>query len=90
MIKAVVKFWGEDRNQSGMPVPYYAYLVISSPWQTEACGIASVVPITEGAPLSKRHFIAESGGERAAFIAAIGCLKSESGNRDLQFEFHEQ
>ena len=46
MIKAVVKFFGTQQDQFGMPVPYHSYLVVSSPWQTPNSGIASVVPLS--------------------------------------------
>jgi hypothetical protein len=89
MIKAVAKFWGTGRDQSGMPEPYNSYLVISSPWETQECGIASVVPISGSARLSKSQFLADRGGERAAFESAITSLKGELSNAGLRFELQE-
>ena len=89
MIKAVVKFWGAQQNQFGMPVPYHSYLVVSSPWQTPDSGIASVVPLSTGAPLSNQHFPVLQGGERGAFEVALKALKSEPGNMGLKQHSHE-
>jgi len=83
------KFWGQDRDQFGMPEPYNSYLVISSPWETKECGIASVVPISGNARLSKAQFLAERGGERAAFESAVASLKDEVSNTGLRFELQE-
>lgn len=89
MIKAVVKFFGAEQDQFGMPVPYHSYLVVSSPWQTPDSGIASVVPLSANAPLSKAHFPVLQGGERAAFEAALLALSSEPNNAGLTQHFHE-
>jgi hypothetical protein len=62
MIKAVVKFFGAERDQFGMPVPYHSYLIVSSPWEMPGSGIASVVPLSVNAPLSKPHFPVLQGG----------------------------
>lgn len=89
MIKAVVKFYGTQQDQFGMPVPYHSYLVVSSPWQTPDSGIASVVSLSPNAPLSKPHFSVMRGGERAAIDAAIQALASEPKNFGLIQHFHE-
>lgn len=89
MIKAVVKFWGAQQNQFGMPDPYNSYFVVSSPWQTADGGVASVVPLSGNAPLSKQHFPVLQGGERSAFDAALKALASEPGNIGLSQHCHE-
>ena len=89
MIKAVVKFWGTQNNQFGMPIPYHSYLVVASPWQSATDGVASVVPLSANAPLANQHYPVLQGGERAAFEAAISALKGESGNAGLTFSSHE-
>jgi hypothetical protein len=89
MIKAVVKYWGTQQDQFGMPVPYHSYLVVSSPWQTLDSGIASIVPLSTSAPLSRSHFAVLQGGERAAFDAALIALSSEPGNSGLTQLCHE-
>lgn len=89
MIKAVVKFWGAQKDQFGMPVPYHSYLVVASPWQTSDSGVASVVPLSVNAPMSQQHFLAQQGGERAAYDAAVKALASESKNNGLQHHAHE-
>ncbi len=89
MIKAVVKFWGPQTNQFGMPTPYHSYLVVASPWQTATDGVASLVPLSTGAPLSNQHFPVLQGGERAAFDTAITALKAEKANVGLSFSCHE-
>ena len=89
MIKAVVKFFGAERDQFGMPVPYHSYLIVSSPWEMPGSGIASVVPLSVNAPLSKPHFPVLQGGERAAFDVALQALSHEPKNIGLKVLFHE-
>ncbi|MBU3564187.1 hypothetical protein [Polynucleobacter sp. Tro8-14-1] len=89
MIKAVVKFFGAEQDQFGMPVPYHSYLVVSSPWEMLGSGIASVVPLSENAPLSKPHFPVLQGGERAALDVALQALSHEPKNIGLKLLFHE-
>ncbi len=89
MIKAVVKFWGTEQDQFGMPKPYHSYLVVASPWQNPDSGIASVVPLSSAAPLSKPHHLVLKGGERVAFDAAVSALKAETANKNLTFQSHE-
>jgi hypothetical protein len=89
MIKAVVKFYGAQQDQFGMPVPYHCYLVVSSPWLTPDSGIASVVSLSANAPLSKPHVPVMQGGERAAFDAALQALASEPNNAGLTQHSHE-
>lgn len=89
MIKAVVKFWGEGLDDFGMPTPYHSYFVVSSPWLTADGGVASVVPLSTGAPLSKAHFSVTAGGERAAFEVAVEALASEPSNVGLKRQSHE-
>ncbi len=89
MIKAVVKFWGATQDEYGMPIPYHSYLVVASPWYSADDGIASVVPLSAIAPLTKPHYPVLKGGERAAFDAAIAALKNEVKNKGLTFQAHE-
>jgi hypothetical protein len=89
MIKAVVKFWGTQFNNLGMPVPYHSYLVVSSPWQSQDSGIASVVPLSTGSPLSSEHYPVQKGGDRAAFDAALKALASDPSNIGLSQHIHE-
>jgi hypothetical protein len=89
MIRAVVKFWGSQFDTYGMPIPYHSYFVVASPWQTQDSGVASVVPLSTNAPLTKNHFLAQTGGERAAFQAAIEWLETEPGNQNLTQHVHE-
>ncbi len=83
MIKAVVKFWGTQQGQYGMPDPYHSYLVVSSPWQTSGSGIATILPLTTDAPLTQKHVPVLQGGERGAFDDAIAALKREPKNAGL-------
>lgn len=89
MIKAVVQFWGSAQDQYGMPTPYHSYLVVASPWQSATDGVASVVPLSIAAPLTTTHFPVLTGGERAAFDAAIAALSGETGNEGLASQVHE-
>ena len=89
MIKAVVKFWGHEKNGFGMPVPFHSYLVVASPWQTPNGAVASIVPISADAPMSSGHFPVQQGGERAAFDAAVAALKADPRNSNLTHSSHE-
>jgi len=89
MIKAIIKFWGAEQDEYGMPIPYHSYLVVASPWHSANDGVASVVPLSTGAPLSKPHYPVLKGGERAAFDAAVAALKDEPQNEGLSFHSHE-
>lgn len=88
MKKAVVKFWGSGADAYGMPTPYHSYYVVASPWNSPGSGIASVVPLSTNAPLSRQHFLATSGGEDTAFNEAVTALEKESGNATLKKHIH--
>lgn len=95
MIKSVVKFFGDSTDPHGMPVPYYSYLVVSSPWQTQGSGVASIVPLADGNVVSNsgaaavnQHQIAMSGGEKAAYEKAVNALKSAATHANLHFHEH--
>jgi hypothetical protein len=89
MITARVTFYGATKNNFGMPDPYHSYFVVSTPWQTAGSGIASVVSLSSGAPLTRQHFPMQQGGERAAFDEAITALAAEAGNHGLAKIIHE-
>ncbi len=75
MIKATVKYFGNDKNEYGMPIPYHSYLVVSSPWQKDNSGIASVILLSGESPLpSSPHKLVMSGGEKAAYEKMIKIL----------------
>lgn len=95
MIKSVIKFFGTKTDQYGMPDPYYSYLVVASPWQTNDSGIASIVPLAGSnvvsnsvtAPVNSHH-LDISGGERAAYDKAVKALKDAPSHKDLSFHEH--
>ena len=89
MIKAVAKFRGDQIDQFGTPIPYYSYLVVSSPWQAADSGIATIVPLSSNVAPNRLHFIALKGGERAAFDEAMNALASESIHSNLRHLCHE-
>ena len=89
MIRGVIKFWGSQIDGYGMPVPYHSYFVVASPWRSPHSGVASVVALATNAPLSKQHFLAQTGGERAAFDAATTWLKAEQRNQNLTHQIDE-
>lgn len=95
MIKSVVKFFGTETDQYGMPIPYYSYLVVASPWQINDSGIASIVPLAQSsvassssvAPINPHH-IEMSGGEKAAYDKAVNSLKVAAPHTGLSFHEH--
>jgi len=89
MIKSLVRFWGEEREASGMPIPYNCYFVMASPWQTPGSGIASIVQISVNEPLVERNFLVEKGGERAAYDKAVNTFKLLPYNVGLRLSLAE-
>ena len=95
MIKSVVKFFGTAMDQYGMPDPYYSYLVVASPWQTNDSGIASIVPLAQSnvvsnsvaAPVNPHH-VEMAGGEKAAYDKAVNALKAAPPHAGLSFHEH--
>jgi hypothetical protein len=84
VIRAIVKFWERERDSSGMPNPYRCYLVLSSPRQNQpGSGVASVFCVSGAEQLAQRDYLASEGGERAAYIKAVGALKSLPENSKL-------
>ena len=98
MIKAVVKFFGRDLDNYGMPIPYYAYWIVASPWQAQDSGVASILPLSTGPAVVvsstgkpvPQHHIAMSGGEKAAYDNAIGALKGAAAHLGLSFLEHRE
>lgn len=92
MIKAVVHFFGPDTDKYGMPLPYFAYWIVASPWQTRDSGVASIVPLaagqvvvsSDGTSVSPHHPVL-TGGEEAAFEKAIQALKNAAAHAGLKF-----
>ena len=51
MIKKVVKFYGKETDQYGMPTPYYSYLVVSSLQKNmQNTAVATAMSISQDAP----------------------------------------
>lgn len=84
MIKANVKFFGNQQNEYGMPNPYHSYLVISSPWQTDDSGVASAVPLSTDAPKpNPPHKLVTSGGPQKAYEEMLDILRNLPQNKSL-------
>ena len=91
MIKASVKFYGNTKDDLGMPSPYHSYLVIASPWLEPGSGIASVMGVTANSPLPDHHHeIARSGGEQAAYERLLNKLREMEENSGLQELIHRE
>ena len=88
MINHII-FWGAQDDAHGTQTPRHSYLVISSPYIDPGTGIASVLPLTEGATFTDRYFIVEDGGESAAMEAAIKALEAEPANSRLNMRNHQ-
>lgn len=61
-----------------------SYMVLASPWILPGSGVASVVPLSAGAP-SPAHaaVVRETGGAQAAFTAAVSEILALPGNENL-------
>jgi hypothetical protein len=84
MISATVWFYGEKIGDRGLPEPFRSYLIVASPWLGKGRAIASVVPLSINAPEPpSRDFPVESGGQEAAFNAALEAIAKLPGNEGL-------
>jgi hypothetical protein len=84
MIKAHVKYFGQERDEHGMPTPYHSYLVVSSPWQEDESAVASVIPLAERSPMpSVSDKLTLSGGEQQAYEEILALLRSLPQNQEL-------
>jgi len=73
MTQKVLTFFGERRDQNGMPAPFYRYLILESeaPWLGPSIRIASIVPLTDPAPMPvQRQFLSGQGSNQAMDLAA--------------------
>lgn len=68
-----------------MPEPYYSYLIVSSPWETSASGVASVIAMSEDTPqLTPPHKLVKSGGPEKAYEEMLGALRNLPQNKGLR------
>jgi len=95
MIKAVVKFLGNEQDAHGMPNPYFSYFVMSSPCENPKHGIASIVPLTS--PLVTTEYVTLSphyqhltDGEEGAYALALIALKGHPHHAKLRFHEHRE
>ncbi len=71
-IQRVVTFSGTGRDAYGMPDPFYRYVIFEAPAPGPDAShyIASIVPLTEPAPLpARRHYYSTHGMNSAALLA---------------------
>jgi len=84
MIKANIKFYGEEKDQYGMPKPYNSYLVVASPWQMVDSGVASAIPLSGDAPApNPPHKISTTGGSEKAYKLMLEVLRNLPKNKGL-------
>lgn len=87
MISGIIKFWGKNSDENSEDIKIHAYYLASSPWQNEASGICSVMPLTNDTPsLSKHHKISDVGGEEEALKLMIEDLTKMPENQGLRFQ----
>lgn len=85
MIKANIKFFGDQQDEFGMPKPYHSYLVVASPWQQVDSGVASAIPLSSDAPPpNPAHKLVLQGGPDAAYEEMLLVLRSLSQNKGLK------
>lgn len=91
MIKANVKFFGQDQDKYGLPKPYFSYLVVSSPWQVADSGVATVFALSSDAPIpNPPHKLVLTGGADAAFEEMMQILRSLPDNEGLKELIHKE
>jgi hypothetical protein len=74
-------------SPTGISVPevIHSYLVLASPWTLPDSGVASMVPLSAGAPSPDMiAIVVGKGGARAALTTAINEILSLPGNAGLQ------
>ena len=85
MIKSSIIFFGDDKDEYGMPKPYNRYLVVSSPWQTNDSGVASALPLSnEAPPPNPPHKIVLNGGPDLAYEEMLIILRNLPQNKNLK------
>ena len=84
MIKANIKFFGTERDEDGMPKPYHSYFVVSSPWQQNDSGVASVIALSCDTPIpNPPHKLVLNGGPGKAFEEILKLLRNIKQNKGL-------
>ena len=84
MIKASIKFFGDSKNEYGMPNPYYTYFVVASPWQTENSGVATVLPLSaESVAPNPPHKLVLAGGAEKAYEEVLSALRAMNQHHGL-------
>lgn len=84
MIKANVKFFGEQLSEYGMPSPYYSYFIVASPWQKKDSGVATILPLTAESPApNPPHKIVLKGGAESAYQEMLTVLRLMSQHQGL-------
>jgi len=89
MISTTAMFVDRNAPKNAMPNKWYGYFIVESeaPWAGENYYIASIVPLTEPAPMpSQRHFLS-SHGMGSALEQAIDALKSH--DQMVGFKFYQ-
>ncbi len=81
-LHSIMTYYGDKEDASGMPDPYFRYLVVASPWIKAGSGSASIMPLTEaraqGIAQGPSHtVIAKVGGPEAALKLAEEFLGKE-------------
>jgi len=75
-IRCTLHFFGDSRDEYGLPQPFVGYLVVGSPRKLEGSGISSVVPLTEDTETpNPPHFMCEDGGPEKAIESALDALR---------------
>ena len=88
MLRRVIRFSGNNKDDAGIPIPYHVFDVISSRHPIDgSAAIVTVVPIVENPPAgttgSKSY---ANKNEKEAMKAAIQGLRDNRELRDLRFE----
>ncbi len=81
-LQCTMTFYGENEDDSGMPSPWFHYLVVASPGPKTGFGTASICPLTEAratgiAVQSSKIIFAKVGGAEAAMKEAELYLENQ-------------
>ncbi len=88
MTQKIITLFGRERDQHGMPEPFHRYLILESGalWLGINHYIASIVPLTEIAPIPIQRQIHSDRGMNQALALAAEAVRQHPQMRGLRVQ----
>jgi hypothetical protein len=67
-LKTTLQYFGEDRDEHGMPSPWFTYLLIASDVPGVGC-VSTIMPVTSTPGPIQPHHVAPTGGNEEAALS---------------------